>query len=229
MTVDPKAVRLTIVPPEFVVLAIGGQATLTVEVFDALDNPIVSPAVAVQCTPGGVVNAAGLDLTGAAAGVADCEVTCDAAAATARIAVIEQKGFAAIFTTDTNLYRITATSGQDIQIDFWMIRPSGGDGDLGSIQGSLSWDASVLTYVSSAVVESGWTWVPNETNTAAGELGFAAFSATGTANTFVLAQVTFTLVAGNTDLGLSVTAAGDALGSNITALVEAIGTRVKTE
>jgi hypothetical protein len=127
---------------------------------------------------------------------------------------------------------MVAVQGSTLELDLWMIRPSGGDGDLGSIQGTLGWDPTQLTYVSSTVVESGFTWIPNETAVGSGTLGFAAFSAGGTASTFVLARVTFTASgpAGRlSDLNPSVTAAGTALGDVITALVQPVGSAVLIE
>lgn len=232
VTVEQKAASLSIVSPELLILAIGEQTTLSVEAFDALDNPIDVPSIAVQCVPGGVVNAQGLDLTGSAAGVSDCVLTSGGAADTVRSAVVEQSGFAGVFTNDTELYRITASPDQNIQIELWMVRPSGGDGDLGSIQGSLSWDENTLTYVGSDIVASGWTWVPNETNAGTGELGFAAFTATGTANTFALARVTFTASGASgsaSPLTLGISAAGDPLGADITSLLHSLSSRLNVE
>jgi hypothetical protein len=86
--------------------------------------------------------------------------------------------------------------------------------------------------VSSEGVESGFTWLPNETNVGTGTLGFAAFSATGAESTFVLGRVTFT-VSGSagelTDLTLTASAAGDVLGTNILALIQLVNTAVFVE
>lgn len=231
VTVEQKAATVTI-SPEFTALGISETKTLNVQAEDAAGCPIASATISSQCDAPGVVSISGTDVTGVAAGLTQCRFTSDAAVDSARIPVVDQKGFAAIFTTDADIYRITATSGSTIEADFWMIRPTAGDGDLASIQGTLVWDPSVLTYVSSAVIESGWTWVPNETNVGTGTLTYAAFSAVGTADTFVLARVTFTASGtsgAETTLDLSVTAAGDAIGTNITTLVQPVSSAVKIE
>jgi len=231
VTVEQKAVTLTI-SPEFTALGISGTKTLNIQAEDAAGHLIASPTISSQCDAPGVVSVSATDVTGVAAGLTQCRFTSDAAVDSARIAVVDQKGFAAIFTTDADIYRITATSGSTIEADFWMIRSTTGDGDLASIQGTLVWDHSVLTYVSSGVIESGWTWVPNETNVGTGTLTYAAFSAAGTANTFVLARVTFTASGtsgAETTLDVSVTAAGDAIGTNITNLVQPVSSAAKIE
>jgi hypothetical protein len=218
--------------PEFTVLAISETKTIGVEVTDAAGTPITSPTISSQCDDPGVVSVSATDVTGEAAGTSQCRFTVDEVVDSARIAVANQKGFAAILTTDADIYRITATSGSTIEVDFWMIRPTTGDGDLGSIQGTLVWDPSVLNYDGSALIESGWTWVPNETNVDTGTLTYAAFSAAATAKTFVLARVTFIAsgVSGaETTLDLTVTAAGDAIGTNITSLIQPVVSAVKVE
>jgi hypothetical protein len=204
---------------------------MTLEALDARDNPIDAPDLTTVCRDPAVASVSGADVTGDAAGVTDCVWTSDAAQDSARFAVVAQKGFATIVTTSQDSYRVTASPGATVALDIWMIRPSGGDGDLGSIQGSLVWDPSELTYVSSTIVEVDWNWTPNETNVGTGTLGFASFSAAGTANTFVLARVTFTAAGapGGTTLDLSVTAAGDALGADITALIQAANSLVIIE
>ena len=142
------------------------------------------------------------------------------------MAVVAQSGFAMLLSTSADIVRIGAASGSTLEIDFWMIRPAGGDGDLGAIQGTLQWDPTQLTYESSASVEPGFSWFPNETDVGAGTLGFATFSATGSAASFVLARVTFTVTgaAGDdpTARTVAATAAGDSLGTNILALIQAV-------
>lgn len=135
-------------------------------------------------------------------------------------------------TTDPTVDRVTASSDATVAFDVWMIRPTAGDGDIASIQGQLAWDPGVLTFVSSTVVESGWTWVANDANVSTGTLTYAAFSATGSSNTFVLARITFSAsgtAGGATSLELSVTAAGDAVGTNILALIRPVSPKVIVE
>jgi hypothetical protein len=231
VTVKQEAGQLS-VSPNFAVLALAETRSMGVEAFDARDNPISSPDLTPVCRDPAVASVSGADVTGEAAGVTDCVWTSGAAQDSARFAVVAQKGFAAIVTTSQDSYGMTAASGATAELDFWMIRPTAGDGDLGSIQGSLVWDPNELTYDSSIIVESGWTWIPNETNVGTGTLGFAAFSATGTADTFVLARVTFTASGasgGGSALDLTVTAAGDSLGADITSLMQAVSSLLSIE
>jgi hypothetical protein len=174
VTVKQEAVQLS-VSPSFSVLALAETRSMSPEAFDALANPIASPDLSPVCRDPAVASVSGADVTGEAAGVTDCVWTSGAAQDSARFAVVAQKGFAAIVTTSQDSYGMTAASGATAELDFWMIRPTAGDGDLGSIQGSLVWDPNELTYDSSIIVESGWTWIPNETNVGTGTLGFAAF------------------------------------------------------
>ncbi|UCF20033.1 MAG: Ig-like domain-containing protein [Gemmatimonadota bacterium] len=224
VTVQQEAARVT-VSPEFAALGVLETVAFSVSAFDALGNPVSVPAVSLSCLDPGVASSSGTDVTGVAPGVTDCTATVDAVTGTARIAVVDQSGFALLFTTGQDTYVVSATSGSTFDVDLWMIRPAGGDGDLGAIQGALQWDPGQLTYVSSTGIESGFTWVPNETNVGSGTLDFAAFSAAGTAGTFVLARVSFTASGasgGGTDLDPSVSTAGSTLGDVITALVQPV-------
>jgi hypothetical protein len=100
------------------------------------------------------------------------------------------------------------------------------------LSGTLTWDAAELTYVESAVVESGFTWVPNETDVSNGNLTFGGFAATGTADTFVLAQITFDVsgsVGGGSALNPTATAAGNTNGDDILVLIQAVSSEVEIE
>jgi hypothetical protein len=179
-----------------------------------------------------VATAAGTTVTGVAAGVTDCVFANGTAADTARVAVVAQAGFAAAVTPDVSVYRASCTAGSQIQLPFQFVRPAAGDGDLGSVQGSVSWDPSVLTYVSSGTAASGWSWFPNESNTGSGTLGYAAFSPVGTAATFPLVTLTFDCAgtAGDvTAVTPAVTAAGDGVGNDITEFVAPVVSRVTVQ
>lgn len=232
LTVQQVPVRLAVGPPDVAVLAPGELRSFTVEVLDALGQPITSPTISSSCVDPGTATASGGDVNGVSEGVTDCTFTSGPAEDTARVAVVAQKGFAAIATTSADSYRTTALSGSTLDLELWMIRPTGGDGDLGSLQGELAWDPAVLSFASSVEVEGGWTWIPNETAVGTGRLAFAAFSAAGTAADFVVARVTFD-VAGpsgsNSMIDLIVSLAGDALGSDITALMQPVDTRTHIE
>ena len=104
--------------------------------------------------------------------------------------------------------------------------------DLGSLSGTLQWDAGQLTYVTSIVVGTGFSWFPNETDVGTGSLWFGAFSASGTADSFVLARVTFTVtgaIGGETPLTVIGTAAGNTIGTDILALLQAVISDVRIE
>ena len=233
VTVQQVAAEIA-VSPQFKVLGVAETFSPAVTATDALGSDIPSatfqltsrdPSVASIDAPGSV--------TGQTPGVTDVVVTSDGVEDSLRVAVVAQSGFAMLLSTSPDIVRIGAASGSTLEIDFWMIRPAGGDGDLGSIQGTLQWDPTQLTYVSSASVEAGFLWVPNETDVGAGTLGFATFSASGSAASFVLARVTFTVTgaAGGdpTALTVTATAAGDSLGTNILTLIQAVMSALRIE
>jgi hypothetical protein len=231
VTVEQVAAELT-VSPHFKVLAVAEVVDATVAATDALGSDIVAPTVDVvsrDAAVASVVPGPPVSVTGQAPGVTDIVVTSGSAADSARVAVVSQSGFAMLVSTSSDEFQIDAAPGATLVLSFRMLRPSGGDGDLASISGMLHWDAAQLTYVSSAIVESSWSWFPNETNVNAGSLGFAAFSATGTAASFELAQVTFTVSGasgGSTAVTSTLTAAGNALGSDILASMQVAGSVV---
>jgi hypothetical protein len=222
VTVSQRSVRVT-VSPNLAVLAEAETRSMSVEAVDGRGNPIASPTHDATCRSPGVAVVSGVDVTGQAAGVTDCVWASDGATDSARVAVVEGAGFAAILSTSGDTYRIVTASAATLELDLWLIRPSDGDGELGSIQGTLEWDPTMLTYQSSAATESGWTWVPNENDVGTGVVRYGAFSAPGTANTFVLARVTFTVsggAGGTTPLRLEITVAGNAIGVDILALMQ---------
>jgi hypothetical protein len=234
VTVQQEAVELT-VSPHFKVLAVAEAVDATVSATDALGNDIAEPelqAVSRDANVASVALGPPVSVTGQAPGVTDIVVTSGSAMDSTRVAVVSQSGFAMLASTSNDGVRIDATAGSTLVLSFWMLRPSGGDGDLASISGSLQWDAAQLTYQSSAIVESSWSWFPNETNTNVGSLGFAAFSATGSATTFELAQVTFTVSGAEgatTAVTSTLTAAGNAIGSDILASIQVVGSVVRIQ
>jgi hypothetical protein len=230
-TVEQVPAEIT-VAPEFAVLAVGETAPLTIGVNDALGNEIVSPTCSIDPDDAGVASVSGTDVTGVAPGVTDVVVTCDAQSERATFAVVAQSGFAMLLSNSVDRVRIAAGAGSTLVLDLWMIRPTGGDGDLAALSGTLTWDAAELTYVESAVVESGFTWVPNETDVSNGNLTFGGFAATGTADTFVLAQITFDVsgsVGGGSALNPTATAAGNTNGDDILVLIQAVSSEVEIE
>jgi hypothetical protein len=232
VTVEQEATELT-VSPHFKVLAVAEAVDATVAATDALGNDIAAPALDAVSRDAGVASVTvgpPVSVTGQAPGVTDIVVTSSSVSDSARIAVVSQSGFAVLVSTSSDAVRIDATAGSTLVLSFWMERPSGGNGDLASISGTLQWDAAQLTYVSSAIVDPTWSWFPNETNVNAGSLGFAAFSATGTAADFELARVTFTVSGasgGSTNVTSTLTAAGNALGTNILSLMQVVGSVVR--
>ena len=231
VTVEQVAAQLT-VSPHFKVLAVAEAVDATVAAADALGSDIVTPTVDVVSRDAGVASVVPgppVSVTGQAPGVTDIVLTSGSAVDSARVAVVSQSGFAMLVSTSSDEFQIDATPGSTLVLSFWMERPSGGDGDIASISGTLQWDAAQLTYESSTIVESSWSWFPNETNVNAGSLGFATFSAAGTAGSFELARVTFTVSGasgGSTAVTSSLTAAGNALGSDILASMQVVGSLV---
>ncbi len=234
VTVEQEADELT-VSPHFKLLAVAEAIDLTVAATDALGNDIVAPeldAVSRDAGVAGVAPGPPISVTGQAPGVTDIVVTSSDAKDSTRVAVVSQSGFAMLTSNSSDGVRIEATAGSTLVLSFWMLRPTGGDGDLASISGTLQWNAAQLSYQSSAIVESSWSWFPNETNTDVGSLGFAAFSATGSAASFELAQVSFTVSGasgGTTAVTATLTAAGNAIGSDILASIQVVGSVVRIQ
>jgi len=231
ITVNPQAARLT-VTPGFAALDVGGMTTLSVAAFDATGAPITSPPLTVVSRNGAVASAPSTAVTGVATGVTDVVVTSGMGADSARIAVVAATGFAALLSTALDDAVIQAAPGATVTLQLRMIRPPAGSGDLGSIQGNLQWDPAQLTFQSSAVVETGWSWFPNEANVGTGRLDFSAFSPTGTAATLSVAQVVFTVAGGSgggSALNLAITVAGDAAGADISASVQSVASSVEIQ
>jgi len=231
VTVEQVAAELT-VSPHFKVLAVAEAVDATVAATDSLGSDITDPDVAVTSRDPAVASAVvgpPVSVTGQAPGVTDIVVTSGGAEDSTRVAVVSLSGFAMLVSTSNDEFQVDAAPGSTLILSFRMLRPSGGDGDLASISGTFEWDAAQLTYVSSAIVESSWSWFPNETNVNAGTLEFGAFSPTGTAASFELARVTFTVSGasgGSTAVTSTLTAAGNALGSDILASIQVAGSVV---
>lgn len=230
VTVRQVPASLTVGPPDLAILAPGEAHSFSVDVEDALGEPIASPPIRSSCLDEDVSTASDVEVGAVSEGVTDCAFTSGSVEDVARVAVVALDGFAAIVANDPASYRVTAAPGSTIEVDLWMVRPNGGSGDLGSLQGELSWDPGSLEFVSSAGIEGGWTWLPNETATASGRLAFAAFSPDGTAATFVLGRLTFDVLGttGSTSIiDVAVSVAGDSLGDDVTEAVRPVQSRTE--
>ncbi len=232
INVLPTVNSLT-VTPGFAVLDVSGVGTLSVDAFDNQGNSIASPQLQVVSRNPTVSSAAGLVVSGVATGVTDVVVTSGMGADSTRIAVVDENGFAVLLSTTPNDAVIQTASGSTVRLNILMVRPPAGAGVLGSIQGSLQWDPARLSYESSAVVEAGWSWFPNETGVGAGQFSFSAFSVTGTAATFSVAEVVLSVngAAGSAPaiLALTIDVAGNDAGTDISALIQSVSSAVEIQ
>jgi hypothetical protein len=164
-----------------------------------------------------VASVSGLAVNGLTSGVTTITATLNAATDQSRIAVVASDGFAIIATRAADTAFMNVNAGATFALDIWLIRPSGGNGDIGSIQGAIGWDAARYQYVSFGTPASGWSLVPNESTTGSGTLGFGAFSITGTTSSFALARLTLKAIGGSSTSAVTpaITAAGTTLGTNI--------------
>ncbi|MCC6931279.1 MAG: hypothetical protein IT359_19980 [Gemmatimonadaceae bacterium] len=210
------------VSPRLVVLAPGGTTTLSAS----------TPPSSVISRLTSVATASGLSVTGVAPGVSDIVATAATASDSARAAVVSADGFALVVTTQTNTAFPSGTAGGSVNVSVWLLRPVGGTGDIGSIQGSVQWDPSRLTLQTEAGNAAGWTWIANTSSAATGTLGFAAFSPSGSSTQVLeLARLTFSVAGGaggsTATLIPSVSAAGSSAGSSIKTKIVLVGSAIR--
>lgn len=203
------------ISPDFRVLSAGQGVVLSAKAPDGT-TATAPPVTAVSSQPG-VATVSGLSVSAVGGGVTDITATLNAATDQSRIAVVATDGFAMIVTRAADSAFMNVNPGATFALDVWMIRPSSGTGDLGSIQGAIGWDAAKYQYVSVAALGAGWSLFPNESGVGTGTLGFGAFSATGTTASFALARLTLKAIGGSSTTAVTpaVTAAGTSLGTNI--------------
>jgi hypothetical protein len=201
------------ISPDFAVVAPGANRTLTAN---------LTP-VTLTSRNTGIASVSGLTVTGVAQGVTDVVGTNGGSTDSSRIAVTPLDGFGLIASSAQDRAFMDVSSGANITLDIWLIRPSGGTQDLGSIQGTFTWDPARFQYISmqtsSGALSDGWSVTVNPANTASGSVSYAAFSASGTAGTFSLARLTLRAIGSSSGAYSAVTpavsAAGSSLGSNI--------------
>ena len=201
--------------PDFQVLAPGQSKAFTAKAPDGTTTG--APPVTTSSSTPSVATVSGLTANAVATGVTDITATLNAASDQSRIAVVATDGFAFIVTRAADSAFMNVNAGATFALDVRLIRPTGGTGDIGSIQGAIGWDATKFQYVSFDPPASGWSLVPNESSVGSGSLGFGAFSITGTTGSFVLARITLKVIGGTSTTAVTpaVTAAGSSLGNNI--------------
>lgn len=179
VTVQQVASSLAVVP-ELSVIGVGATETFQVQAWDSRDNPIADPEFTVTVADAGVLTAVGTTLTGVASGVSDFTVTSGPVSEDGRAAVVPPDGFVALVTQDRTQATVPAAAGSALQVRLMLLRPSGGTGSLGSLQGRIEWNPSHLGFSATENLGDGFTWVPNSSDAASlGQLLFSAFSATG--------------------------------------------------
>lgn len=210
------------ISPDFRVLSPGQAVALTARAPDG--SAAAAPPVTTSSSAPGVASVTGLVVNAASSGVTDITATLNAATDQSRIAVVASDGMAIIVTRAQDSAFMNVNAGATFALDVWVIRPSGGSGDLGSIQGAIGWDASKFQYVSVAPLAAGWSVLPNESGTGSGNLGFGAFNVVGTSGTFALARLTLRAIGGSSTSAVTpaVTAAGTSLGVNVLGKIVAV-------
>ncbi len=203
------------ISPDFRVLAPGQAVALSAKAPDG--SATTAPPVTTVSSAPPVATVTGLAVNGVATGVTDITATLNAATDQSRIAVVPSDGFAVIVTRAQDSAFMNVNAGATFAIDVWLVRPSGGTGEIASIQGAIGWDASKFQYVSVGALASGWSLFPNESGVGTGTLSYGAFSANGTSASFALARLTLRAIGGSSTSAVTpaVTAAGSALGNNI--------------
>jgi uncharacterized protein YjdB len=229
ITVQQVATSLT-VTPELSVVAAGGTASLAVQAFDSRDNPIASPELTSAVVDGNVLAIDGTTLSGVADGVTDFTITSGTATSSGRAAVVPADGFAAVVTQNRTEATVVGETGTDLVVQLMLLRPSGGTGSLGSVQGHLEWDASHLGLTATEPTAQGFTWVPNDAGAAEGTLLFSAFSATGNETVgadVAIADLTFSVIGtagAASTLDLVIDVVGSTEGDAITGSVQVVDT-----
>lgn len=203
------------ISPDFRVLSPGQAVGLTAKAPDGTTT--TAPPVTVVSSFPAVASVSGLVVTGVAIGVTDITATLNTATDQSRIAVVASDGLAIIVTRAADSAFMNVTAGATFALDVYLLRPTGGVGDIGSIQGAIGWDPSRFQYVSVVAQAPGWSLFPNESGVGTGTLTFGSFSATGTTGSFALARITLRAIAGSSTSAVTpaVTAAGTSLGVNI--------------
>lgn len=180
------------IQPDFAVLAVGGSRLLTATLSG---TTLTSRNTA-------TASVSGLTVTGVTSGVTDLIGTNGGNTDSSRVAVVPTDGIAVIATSAQDVAFNGVASGATIGLDLWLIKPAGGTADLGSIQGSLTWDPARFQFVSFSTSGSaagdGWVVTPNTSGSAGGSMLFAGFSATGTSGSFPLARLVLRAVGSGT-------------------------------
>jgi hypothetical protein len=210
------------ITPDFRVVAPGANAVLTAR--DPNGATLTAPPVTTVSRNGAVATVSGLTVTGVAKGFTDVVGTHNAASDSSRIAVVPLDGFAVVVTRAQDSAYLPVSAGATFTVDLWLVRPTGGTADIGSIQGAIAWDPARFQYVSFTALAAGWSVFPNESSVGTGTVSYGAFSASGTGSTFALARLTLRAIgsASSSALTPTLTAAGSGVGANILTKLQAV-------
>lgn len=192
VSVVPRTAARVAITPSFSTIDVGAEKTLAVAAYDALNVAITSPTTAWSAGSSAVatVSTAGV-VKGVTQGVSVVAAKVDAMADTAAVAVLSPTGIAASVLA-SNAYTADAKPGQTVTavVALDMSRPSA-TGDLGAAQFELTYDPSLLTYVSA---ESNATGSSNFNAPSAGSFKYSfAGTAVQGAGTVKLVTITFTV------------------------------------
>lgn len=218
----PVAIRIE---PRLTVLDILGTSALTVTARDADGVSLPWTSLDVVAREPGVARVTSSEVQAERPGATRIVAGANTVFDSVVVAGVPGGGFALVASTGSDSADFAAPPGSTVMIDLFLLSAPNGIGDLGSLQGTLIWDPSRLVYQSSHGTQSEWTWLTNPEDAAAGRLRFGAFSARGTAGSFALARLTFTVpsaASGHTSLRIDSVAAGNAAGADISNQIQPV-------
>lgn len=209
--VAPSGVR---VASSLLVLGVGSRRSVA---FTASDGtPWTTPPLIVTSRQPSVAGATGVDVTALATGVADIVGAVGSFADSARVAVVLPNGYAVAVVRHPDSVAVVATPGGTVTLSIFLIAPSGGVGDVASVQGTVTWPTSGTTYVSGSFQPQtpSWTVLGNENGVGGGTLAFAGFAASGSRATVELARFQLQIGPGATvrPISVAISGAGTATG-----------------
>jgi uncharacterized protein YjdB len=197
VSVTPRTAARVGLQPDFVAVNVAADRTIAALAFDASDvaipNPVVTWTTAAAATA--AVSEAGM-VHGVAAGVTTLTARVNDATASAAVAVLGARDLLSTALVG-GAYTADVTPGQTITVPIVLdLSRASATGDLGAAQLELTYDASVLTYVSAQANATGSSTVHSPS---AGSVRFSlAHTAAQGQGSVTLVTVTFTVAAGAT-------------------------------
>lgn len=229
----PQTVSTLSVQPQFLTIGVGATGTLTVDAKDASGGSVPNSALVFTSRDESVATLNGSTVTGRRPGAARLVVAGSGKTDSATVAVVPGDGFAILPSSSSSQTTVSATAAGTVVVTLYVVKPSNGVGDLGSLGGSLTWDASRLEFQSTAAAAPGWTWLSNAAGASSGSITFAGFAAAqGITATGAVATFTFrvTGAAGSaSNLAVTISNAGTTAGRDMTASLVPVAAQVRIQ